>query len=83
MKYGNRKNGRETPSPVSFPLPPFFPVFFLFLFFSDETVHGRFIRDSVPVGTGFSRPIFNPTGVVPGVESGGQGDGGRPKVDGK
>jgi len=35
-----------------------FPVF------PAGTVHGQFRWQTVPVGTGFSRPVFNPTGVL-------------------
>ena len=50
------------PSPVSVPVTAEISRFFsCSRFFFAETVHGRLIRDSVPVGTGFYRPVFNPS----------------------
>ena len=64
VKYSNRKYGQESPLTASAPVPAVFSrVFSCFLFFIN-TVYDWFIRDSVPVGTGFSRPVFNPTHQV-------------------
>ena len=63
IKYGNRENGQEMPSPVSAPVIADFPNFFLFLIFPIKMVHGLFIRDIVPVGIGFSRLVFIPISV--------------------
>ena len=62
VKYGNRRYGQESPLTASAPVPAVFSrVFFLFPVFFINTVYDQFIRDSVPVGTGFSRPVFNPS----------------------
>ena len=52
-----RENGWETIPRASVLIPT---NFFLFLFFFVETVYGRFLRDLVAVGMGFSGPVFNP-----------------------
>ena len=64
MKFGCRENGQEKSSPVLFLFLPVFLVFFSVPVFSVETVHGRFIRETVPVGTGFSHPVFIPSYMV-------------------
>ena len=51
-----RENGWETIPPASVPIPT---NFFMFLFFFVETVYGRFLWDSMPIGTRFSHPVFN------------------------
>ena len=62
IEYGNRENGREEAYPVSVPVAAVFSrFFFIFLFFPAKMVYGWFIRDTVPVGTGFSRPLFIPS----------------------
>jgi hypothetical protein len=43
---------------------PGFSVFPCFLFFLDNTIYSRFIRYTVSVGTGFSRPVFIPTPLL-------------------
>jgi hypothetical protein len=58
LKYGNREYGRETASPV--PVPAGFLFFSCFPVFPAKTGHGRLTRDSVLVGTGFSRSRFHP-----------------------
>jgi hypothetical protein len=60
LKYGNCEYGRETASPIPVPVTAVLPIFFCFPVFPVKTGHGRFSRDTVSVGTGFSRSRFHP-----------------------
>jgi hypothetical protein len=40
---------------------PYFPYFFPFPVFPENTIYDRLTWYTVPVGTGFSRPVFIPT----------------------
>ena len=50
----------KRPLLFSFLFLPIFSCFFSYSCFFAETLYDRFLRDTVPVGTGFSRPVFNP-----------------------
>ena len=65
LQYGNHENGREKASPVSVPVTAEISRFFPVPIFFAETVHGRLIRDSVPVGTGKGRDGIFPSRFQP------------------
>jgi hypothetical protein len=51
----------KTTLPISFPISPDFPVFSPNSRFPVKTIFDRENRYTVPVGTGFSHPVFIPT----------------------
>ena len=62
MENGIRGNGQEKRKIISVPATEtFFPFPDRFSVFPMKTVYGRVKRNTEPVGTGFSRPVFTPT----------------------
>ena len=57
LKTGSANSVGKSPQPISIPISP---NFFLILFFPENTAFDRENRDTVSVGTGFSRSRFHP-----------------------
>ena len=60
LKTGSANSVGKSPQPISIPISPNFPEFFPDFIFPENTAFDRENRDTVSVGTGFSRSRFHP-----------------------